>query len=142
MGLPGSGKSTLSERLMLEIIKNRLVEWVNADELREETKDWDFSDEGRLRQAKRMTLIADAGVANDFVMIADFVCPRKEYRDGFDADITIWMDTIKRSKYKDTNKIFQKPAIDEYTFRVTSFDDIDQTVQNVADLVDILAEDD
>ena len=39
MGLPGSGKSTLSKKLskMLD------AKWLNADEVRKEANDWDFS---------------------------------------------------------------------------------------------------
>jgi adenylylsulfate kinase len=141
MGLPGSGKTTLAEKLFLEIVKNRPAEWVNADELRTECKDWDFSDTGRLRQAKRMTVIANAGVENGFVMVSDFVCPKKEYRELFDADITVWMDTVKESEYEDTNNLFEPPADDEYTFRVVDTEDIDKTVGTIADLVEILTED-
>ena len=50
MGLPGAGKSYLAERLS-PIIN---AKWLNADEVRKEANDWDFSPEGRLRQAKRM----------------------------------------------------------------------------------------
>ena len=50
MGLPGSGKTTLAEELAPMLNAKRL----NADEVRKEANDWDFSEEGRKRQAKRM----------------------------------------------------------------------------------------
>ena len=47
MGLPGSGKTTLASRL-----KSLLnAEWINADKVRSEANDWDFSAAGRVRQA-------------------------------------------------------------------------------------------
>ena len=49
---------------------------LNADEVREQYHDWDFSDEGRLRQAKRMAKLAHE--ANTHCVIMDFVCPTKE----------------------------------------------------------------
>jgi adenylylsulfate kinase len=49
-GLPGSGKSTLAEQLAK--LLNGV--WLNADEIRKEYNDWDFSMEGRIRQANRM----------------------------------------------------------------------------------------
>ena len=50
MGLPGSGKTTLADELAPLLNAKRL----NADEVRKEANDWDFSEEGRTRQAKRM----------------------------------------------------------------------------------------
>jgi adenylylsulfate kinase len=42
-------------------------------------------------------------------VICDFVCPTKATRKNFEADITIWMDTIQEGRFEDTNKIFQNP---------------------------------
>ena len=51
MGLPGAGKTTLANELSKLIECKRL----NADEIRKAVNDWDFSEEGRKRQAKRMS---------------------------------------------------------------------------------------
>ena len=50
MGLPGAGKTTLASHLV-PLLK---AKWLNADEVRKEANVWDFSAEGRVRQAKRM----------------------------------------------------------------------------------------
>ena len=50
MGLPGAGKTTLADELAPLLNAKRL----NADEVRKAANDWDFSEEGRTRQAKRM----------------------------------------------------------------------------------------
>ena len=50
MGLPGAGKTTLADALGKKIEAKRL----NADEVRKEANDWDFSEEGRKRHEKRM----------------------------------------------------------------------------------------
>ena len=105
MGLPGSGKTYLTERLS-PLLKSA---WYNADKVREMANDWDFSDEGRERQAKRMRTFADFEKENGRKVICDFICPTKDARQIFEADFTIWMDTIKESNYKDTDLIFQKP---------------------------------
>ncbi len=55
MGLPGSGKTYLTERL----IPLLNAAWYNADKLREMSNDWDFSNEGRKRQSMRMRTFAD-----------------------------------------------------------------------------------
>ena len=47
MGLPGAGKTTLANALAKKIEAKRL----NADEVRKEANDWDFSEEGRKRHA-------------------------------------------------------------------------------------------
>jgi hypothetical protein len=48
----------------------------------------------------------------DSIVITDFVCPTPETRKLFDADYTIFLDTINISRYSDTNKVFVKPDAD------------------------------
>ena len=105
MGLPGSGKTYLTERLapLLQ------AAWYNADKVREMANDWDFSDEGRTRQSQRMKTFANFEKSHGRYVICDFVCPTQATRKNFEADITIWMDTIQEGRFEDTNKIFQNP---------------------------------
>ena len=105
MGLPGSGKTYLAERL--QPLLN--AAWYNADKVREMANDWDFSPKGRVRQSLRMRNLADFEKKHNRTVLCDFVCPTKETRENFDADIVIWMDTIKEGRYEDTNKLFQNP---------------------------------
>tara|TARA_B100000029_G_C17495753_1_gene930781 strand:+ start:179 stop:607 length:429 start_codon:yes stop_codon:yes gene_type:complete len=104
-GLPESGKTTLAKKLT----KIFNCVHLNADEIRELYNDWDFSIEGRLRQANRMRLLSDEAVVSGKIVIADFICPTEEARKEFSADYLIWMDTIKKGPYEDTNKIFENP---------------------------------
>ena len=109
-GLPGSGKSTLAKPFA-ELIGGV---WINADAIREKYNDWDFSTEGRERQAFRMSMIADGVVAAGRIAVCDFVCPTEETRKKFAADFTVWMDTIKAGRYEDTNAVFEKPLQCDY----------------------------
>ena len=106
MGLPGSGKTYLSERLVPLID----AAWYNADVVRKMANDWDFSNKGRDRQSKRMRTFADFEKSHGRFVVCDFVCPTKETRKNFEPDIVIWMDTIKKGRFEDTNKIFQSPG--------------------------------
>tara|TARA_B110000046_G_scaffold132693_1_gene139142 strand:- start:30 stop:425 length:396 start_codon:yes stop_codon:yes gene_type:complete len=117
MGLPGSGKTYLAERL--QPLLN--AAWYNADKVREMANDWDFSLEGRIRQSKRMRTFADFEKSNNRVVICDFVCPTKNTQDNFDPDIIIWMNTIESGRYEDTNKIFEKP--EKVDFHITTLSD-------------------
>ena len=116
MGLPGSGKTTLAEELSPPLNAKRL----NADEVRKEANDWDFSEEGRTRQAKRMADFALKLKEDGNFVVADFVCPTPAARALFPADFIIWVDTIKEGRFDDTNKMFVKP--DKYDFHVTAQD--------------------
>ena len=117
MGLPGSGKTFLAERLVPKLN----AAWYNADMVRKMANDWDFSEEGRKRQSNRMKAFADFEKANGRFVVCDFVCPTKETRKNFNADITIWMDTITEGRYDDTNKLFENPQ--EVNFHITEWND-------------------
>jgi len=116
-GLPGSGKSTLAEPFCKLI--NGI--WLNADQVRTQYDDWDFSLEGRLRQAQRMRHLADGVVMAGRIAVADFVCPTSAARAEFAADYTVFMNTLEASKST-------KPAAPGTTFEQT--DSMFEPVQN------------
>lgn len=118
-GLPGSGKTTLAQKLKSSLEKHgKSVLWLNADNVRKIHDDWDFSHEGRIRQAVRM--VSYAGISEDDYIISDFVAPTNHTREIFNADFTIWMDTISQSKYEDTNNVFENP--DKFDVRIVEKD--------------------
>ena len=114
MGLPGAGKTTLADALSPMLNAKRL----NADEVRKNANDWDFSPEGRTRQARRMADFAMKLKLDGNYVIADFICPTPEARSLFPADFTVWVDTIQKGRFEDTNQMFVKPK--KYDFHVTS----------------------
>ena len=116
MGLPGSGKTTLAQMIAPRI--NAV--WLNADKVRKESDDWDFSEAGRKRQSLRMWTYAEEATEKNRTVVADFICPTEKTREHFGADYVIWMDTIKEGRFEDTNKMFEEPT--EYNTRVTSKD--------------------
>lgn len=110
-GLPGSGKSTLAQPFA------NLVGgvWLNADALREEYhSDWYEPLEGRLLEAEQMKFLADGVVKAGKIAVADFVCPTEATRAEFNPDFTVWMDTIKESRFSETNTLFEKPVNVDY----------------------------
>ena len=116
MGLPGSGKTTLASKLV-PLLK---AKWFNNDEVRKAANDWDFSEEGRKRQAKRMAELSEKYKKEGHTVVADFICPTPEARKLFNADYTIWVNTIKEGRFDDTNKMFVKP--EKFDFEVTTKD--------------------
>ena len=112
MGLPGSGKTTLAKKLKVSL----KADWLNADRVRKQYQDWDFSRKGVLKQAKRMKILA--GKSKKKFVIADFICPYTKGQKIFNPDYLIWMDTIKRGRLSTFNKSFQKPK--KYNFRITT----------------------
>lgn len=129
MGLPGSGKTHFAERLQ----KHLDCAWYNADKVREMANDWDFSNEARLRQARRMRNLANFEKGEGRDVLCDFVCPTKITRYIFEADYTIWMNTIIAGRFQDTNKIFEDPSNVNLTIDKFLSD------KEIADLVNIIA---
>ena len=118
MGLPGSGKTTLASKLV-PLLK---AKWLNNDEVRKAANDWDFSEEGRIRQAKRVSDLAEKfkKEGNYDYLVADYICPTPQTRKLFNADYVIWINTIKKGRFEDTNKMFVKP--EKFDFEVTTQD--------------------
>ena len=116
MGLPGAGKTTLANELAKLIKSKRL----NADEIRRAANDWDFSEEGSTRQSKRMFEVALKLKNEGNNVIADFICPTPEARKLFPADYIVWVDTIQKGRFEDTNQMFVKP--EKFDFHVTTQD--------------------
>ena len=122
-GLPGSGKTWLAERLQ----KRLECAWFNADKVREMANDWEFSEAARYRQSHRMASIANHEKHHDRIVICDFVCPTEATRSIFDADYTVWMDTISRGRFEDTNDMFETPEKVDYHVEAW-FDNTDEAL--------------
>ena len=122
-GQSGAGKTTLCKNIK-KIMTDRVVH-INADQMRHEADDWDFSEQGRWRQFRRMLDKANAVSDSGKIALVDFICPFKSGREQFDADLTIFMSGVVQSKYEDTNKIFEWPEWTEYDYDIHDWDDDD-----------------
>lgn len=132
MGLPGSGKTTLAKPFA-QLIGGV---WINADQIREKYDDWDFTIDGRIRQAQRMRYLADGIELAGKIAIADFVCPTEQARQLFNADYTIWMDTISNGRFQDTNAIFEKPKFIDYHIKEWFNDTHEQLVKVIKNYIE------
>ena len=112
MGLPGSGKTTLASKIVPLIN----AKWLNADKVRQEANDWDFSTNGIERQAKRMSDFANKLKKDGYNVVADFFFFLPQTRKIFNPDYIVWVDTIDKGRFEDTNKLFVKPK--KFNFRV------------------------
>ena len=116
MGLPTSGKTTFAEELKKQLeFLNYSVTSYNADIIRKLTNNWDFSEKGRMKQARKMRQLAREATTN--FVICDFIAPLAEQRKFFNADIIIWMDTIDAGPYEDTNQAFDRNI--NFDYRIT-----------------------
>lgn len=128
MGLNDSGKTTFAKKLAYAINCPHL----NADEVRKQAKDWDFSDKGRIRQCLRMKKMAEA---LDGWVVCDFICPTEELRQLFEPALLIWMNTVKHSRYDDTNKMFEPPEWFHFQIRNKQHNLFDLAVKQIKSLV-------
>tara|TARA_R110000803_G_scaffold107410_1_gene175558 strand:- start:488 stop:901 length:414 start_codon:yes stop_codon:yes gene_type:complete len=122
-GLSGSGKTTFSKKLLLPN-----MDYYNADEIRKQFNDWNFSESGRKLQAARMLSMTVDSKMNRRHSVADFIAPFDKHRRSY--DITIWMNTINESKYKDTDVIFEKPNTCSFEIRDYNYDNIIKDIKN------------
>jgi adenylylsulfate kinase len=135
MGLPGSGKTTFALKIQAEF-NNRgvLVNWFNADEVRKKFDDWDFSEEGRMRQAQRMRDLCNE--SDTEINMVDMVAPLPEMRTTLDADWLIWMHTIEEGRFEDTNKAFVAPDIKQVNMKFPKWG----TERDAQDIVSMVLE--
>ena len=124
MGLPGSGKTWLGEKLG----KHFGIPYWDGDDVRRIYNDWEFSQRGREQQALRMRRLAEV----DPISISGFICPLPGYRSFFFPDKLIFMDTIKESEYENTNKLFKPPH--KYDLRITKWIDENQLFNSLEDI--------
>lgn len=113
-GLPGSGKTTFAKKLK-EHFADRAIHF-NGDEFRKTYNDWDFSEEGRRRQAERMRTASINAWQEGKYAILDFVCPKEEYREIIKPDYTIWMNRTPVRDFPDTTALFEEPK--NYDWRI------------------------
>jgi len=106
MGLSGSGKSTLTKELAPLL---GAVVFNNDDVRKNINRDLGFSMADRTIQALRMGWLCDQVVRAGHYTIADFICPTEQTRLAFGACFTIFMDTVKSSRFPDTDRIFEPP---------------------------------
>lgn len=119
MGLPGAGKTTLSKALLGYLAEqHKSVYILNADEVRTQYNDWDFTIEGRIRQGQRMSDLATLKSADYDFVICDLVAPLYPMRQAINPDWLVWVDTIETSRFEDTNNLFTPPI--KYDIRVTT----------------------
>jgi adenylylsulfate kinase len=129
-GLPGSGKTTFCKMLMEEL-KQFSVTHLNADKVREEYNDWDFSSDGRIRQAQRMRELADKQISE--YTLCDFVCPFSHIRQSlFKSAYCVFLNTIKEGRFENTNKVFESPRPSEYNFIIEEFDSIQKSAHIIS----------
>ena len=128
MGLNDSGKTTFATKLAYALNCHH----INADEVRAKAKDWDFSLEGRKRQCLRIKEMAEE--LEGFV-VCEFICPTEELRQLFVPDLLIWMNTVRHSRYKDTNKLFEPPKWFHFQIRNKQDRLLDLAIKQIKSLV-------
>ncbi len=132
MGLPGSGKTKLAKSLAKSLRELRItVELLNADTLRLQADDWDFSREGRMRQAYRMADLAETSAAE--ICIIDMVAALSAQRTVIAPDMLVFMNTLGESAYQDTNEVFAPPSSSDVEFK-------NHVSNNVAKVVNLIKE--
>ena len=139
MGLFGAGKTSTAVKLQDHLAKKGFkTVHINSDRVREATDNWCFDDDGRIAAAQWMVKTANQILdeAKIDVVIYDTIACRQYQRDILDADITLFMDTVKSSKYADTDAEFERPS---GCWTVTSFDQLTEAFDVIVEIVERIA---
>lgn len=124
-GLPGSGKTTIAD-----ILKQRLqAVHINADWARSTiTSHLGFTELDRQKQARALGNMARMVFEQGPWVIVDFVCPTVTTRNAFfscfkeRSDVySVWMNTIEKGRFEDTNKLYQKPGVGAANYLVVGY---------------------
>lgn len=132
MGLPGAGKTTLAHALC-NVMLNTVM--YDGDQVRLVTNNWDFSDKGRLLQARAIGEMCEAAMAMGATAIASFICPTPTTREVFWGDtplpdrFLIFVDRIVAGAYPDTNALFVPPNAPDFV--VNPEDTVNKCVRNI-----------
>lgn len=134
-GLPGSGKTTIADKLKNILDNNNFtIDRINGDLVRTFTGNNDYSFSGRMKQSADIIEISYKSQAD--IVISDFIAPYDITRYCFKPDIAIWMNTINTGRYEDTNKIFEYPTIDCLHIENFNYDSIlNGIVQDIQNLL-------
>jgi cytidylate kinase len=116
VGLPGTGKTALAQ----ELVSRSGAIHLNADAVRADlSSDLGFTTTDRLEQARRLGAIARLISSQGKTCVVDFVCPTKETRKMFGkADFTFWVNRISKSRYENTNRMWEDLSEDEYDMKI------------------------
>ncbi len=108
-GLSGSGKTTLAKALAPKIDAVHL----NNDVIRSGPhRGYGFSIKDRLDHAIKVGQWSDMITKQGHHVIIDMICPTEEMRRAIWPDFTIHMDTIEKSRFADTDRLFEAPKAD------------------------------
>ena len=111
-GLSGSGKTTFAKKLWQTLKENNInYAYFNADKIRDMFNVCEMNRRGA---------------------IVDFICPYESLRKRF--NYFIWMNTIKESEHKDTDKIFQSPKDIKVDIEINNFNYDDKIKTLVKDI--------
>lgn len=140
MGLSGTGKTSTAVKLQDHLAKSGLsAVHVNSDRVREATDNWRFDDDGRIEATLWMVKTANQILdeAKIDVVIYDTIACLQDQRNILDADITLFMDTVKSSKYADTDAAFERPS---GCGIVTSFDQLTEAFDGIVEQIALITE--
>jgi len=103
----GGGKTTFCK----ELVKVLPCSYFNADDVRCQSKNWDFSAEGRILAAQNMLKTVNQSWMS--IKLIDMILPTPELRKIIAPDVIVYLKPFGSSKYPDTSKIYLPPTKNE-----------------------------
>jgi len=122
MGLPGSSKRSIAEKLHERIPDSNLL---HSIDIREQKQDLNFDEDGQMRQCHR--LLRMARQSDSQVTIVNMTTPIPRMREILNPDFLILVDGGDLESYEDLKELYEAPEV--YDYKLT--DDSDEEIENI-----------
>ena len=131
-GQPGHGKTTLAKALIAQLKRGGYTPYhIDGDDLRNLTKNIDYSRDGREANIRRAQNIANYLQSQGEIVVVSFVSPYRELREELKATTHVCEVFVHTQEIRGR----EERHVEDFEIPISNFIDIDTTNSNLEDCV-------